>query len=59
MSDGTFRDEKPTDSTDMTLKMRKRDFGVCMCELETQPNKTGKIGHRMEIENCALVVNLL
>ena len=50
MSDGTFRDEKPTDITDKTLKIRKCDFGVCMCELEPQPNKTCKIGYRMKIE---------
>ena len=50
MSDGNFCDEKPTDITDMTLKMRNHDFfGVCMCELEQQPIKLVKIGHRMEI----------
>ena len=33
----------PTDITDKTLKMRKCDFGVCMCELEQQPNETCKM----------------
>ena len=49
VSDGNFRDFilqiVPT-----RLAMRKCDFGVCMCELEQQPNETCKIGHRMKIE---------
>ena len=43
MSDGNSLMRCPTDITDMTLKMRKCDFGVCMCELEQQPNETRKM----------------
>ena len=39
VSDENFRDKKPTDITDMTLKWENMIFGVCMCELEQQPKE--------------------
>ena len=58
MSDGNSLMRCPTDSTDMTWKMRKCDFGVCMYELEQQPKETYKNWTQDGNWKSAQVVNL-